>query len=113
MLGYDGQSGGIPVQTINTAEHKRTVLLCKIIGKAVCQGIVIIVHGRVDRHACRLIDHHEILVLVDDIQRQLHRWDFFRGMFLVNMQSQGISRLQYMIHEAGNPVCLHGGGVFF
>ena len=113
MLGYNRKSGGIPVQTINTTEHKGTVLLCKIIGKAVCQGIVIIVHGRVDRHACRLIDHHEILVLVDDIQRQFHRWDFFRGVFLVDMQRQGISRLQYMIHEAGNPVCLHGGGVFF
>ena len=67
MLRHDGQSGSIPVQAVNTAEDERTVLLFKIVREGIRQGIVIIVHGRVDRHSRRLVDHHKVRILVDNI----------------------------------------------
>ena len=53
MLRYDGQSGSIPVQTVDAAEDKGQFCCCKIVCEGIRQGIVIIVHGRVDQHACR------------------------------------------------------------
>ena len=32
VCAYDGQSGGIPVQTVNTAKNERTVLVFEIVG---------------------------------------------------------------------------------
>ena len=67
MLRHDGQSGSIPVQAVDAAEDERTVLLLKIVCESIRQGIVLIIHGRVDRHSCRLVDHHKVRVLVDNI----------------------------------------------
>lgn len=58
MLGNERKSGGITVQTIDAAEDERAVLPLKIAGKSVSKGVVVIVHGRMDWHSGRLINHH-------------------------------------------------------
>lgn len=77
VLRNERKPGGIPVQTVDAAEDKRTVLLRKIVGKSVGERVVVIVHGRMDRHSGRLMNHHQVLILINNIQRQIHRRNLF------------------------------------
>ena len=77
VLCNERKSGGITVQTIDAAEDERAVLLFKIAGKSISKRVVIIVHGRMDRYSGRLVNHHQIFILINNIQRQIHRRNFF------------------------------------
>ena len=67
VLGNQSKTGGVPVQTVDASEDKRAVLLFKIICQSVGKRVVIVVHGRMDRHTGRLIYHHQIFILIKDI----------------------------------------------
>ena len=85
MLGDDGQSGSIPVQTVRAAENKRLSLLLIVPGKRIGERIVIVVHGRMDRHPGRFVDNENIFVFIDDSKRQLGGRDLFGRLRFLNM----------------------------
>ena len=113
VLGNQSKTGGITVQTIDAAEDERAVLPLKIAGKSVSERIIVIVHGRMDWHSGRLVNHHQIFILINNIQRQIHRRNFFGGMLFKNVDGQYFSRLQHMIHETGHSVCQYGSRILF
>ena len=69
------ESGGVPVEAVRAPEDERNALFAEVVHESVCEGVSVVVEGRMDRHAGRLVDDQDISVLVDDIQRQLHRRD--------------------------------------
>ena len=76
------QSRGIPVQAVDAAEDKRFSLLCVIPGRAVCQGVVIVIDRRVYRHVCGLVQKQNIFILINNRQRHGNRNNVLRrGVF--------------------------------
>ena len=59
------QAGGIPVQPVDAPEDVGLPLLLKILGRGICQRVVVVALGRVDGHAGRLVHHQKILILID------------------------------------------------
>ena len=56
MLGYDSQTGSVPVQTVTATEDERFSLFLIIPCERIGKGIIIIVHGRMNRHTGRFVD---------------------------------------------------------
>ena len=77
VFGNDSQSGGVSVQTIDTAENKGLSLFVIVPGQCICQRIIIIVQGRVDGHVRRLVYHQNVLILIYNVQWQFHRRNLF------------------------------------
>ena len=80
VLCDDGETGSVTVKAVRTAEDERHALLAEVVHKCICQGVTVVVKGRMDRHAGRLIDDEDVPVLIDDIQGQFYRRDIRRGL---------------------------------
>lgn len=66
---------GIPVQPVDAAVDKSLPLLLIIPGNTVGKGILIVSGRGMHRHISRLVQHKDIFILIQDIQRQRHRND--------------------------------------
>ena len=51
--------------------NERLSLFLIVPGKRIGERIVIVVHGRMDRHPGRFVDNENIFVFIDDSKRQL------------------------------------------
>lgn len=65
MPGDEGKTGGVPVKAVDAAENKGNTLLVKIPCERIGNCVVVVPHGRVDRHSGGLVDDHEVFILVD------------------------------------------------
>ena len=104
VLGDYGKTGGIPVQPVDTAENEGLPLTGKIPGQSVGKGVFIIVQRRVNGHSGSFVEYHQIFILVENIQRKLHRRYFFRGNLFPDMDGEKVSGLQGNIHITGTAV---------
>ena len=82
MLCDDRQPGGIPVQAVRTPEDKRLILLLIIPHQRICKGITVVLHGWVHGQSCRLIDHQDVLILINDLKGDVYRRNFFGALCL-------------------------------
>ena len=91
MLGDYSQPWSITVKSVGTAENKWLSLFFIIIHKCICKWIFIVIQRRMNRHSCRFIYNKQIIILINDIQRQLNRWDMFGVFRFLNMDRQSIA----------------------
>ena len=74
-LGDDYQAAGVLVYAVHQAYARESlridVLALEIPGQAVDQGAGIIATAGMDHHTCDLIDDKDVVILVDDIEREL------------------------------------------
>ena len=66
MLGKNDKTGGISVDTVDTAKGIGNVLIGIVAADRVCQRIFVVPLGRMHRHASGLVYHQNILILVAD-----------------------------------------------
>ena len=69
VLGQHQHPRGIPVQPVDAAVDKSLSLLLIIPGNTVGKSILIVPRRRMHRHVSRLVQHKDILILIQDIQR--------------------------------------------
>lgn len=77
MLCDDRQAGGIMIEPVDAAKDEGTVFLSKIPGEPVCKGMGVVAHRRMDRKIGWFVDHHEVFILVNDVQRMINGGYFF------------------------------------
>ena len=70
MLCNEGQPGCVTVETIDTAECIRDILVVIIATYSIRKCMVVVVEGRVDGHICRFIHSKDVLVFITDGKRQ-------------------------------------------
>ena len=78
VLRHHREAGGVPVQPVGAAEDEGLFLLFVVPGQGIGQGVCVVVHGGMDGHAGGLVEDDDVLVLIDDIQRQMDGRDFFQ-----------------------------------
>ena len=71
----------------------------KIPGQSICQRIVPIVKRGMYGHTGWLVDHKQILVLEEDIQRKRYRTDIFGGFILLDSKNQQVSCLHRTVEK--------------
>ena len=104
VLCDEGKAGGVPIKAVDAAEDKGNALLLKIPCESVCNCVVIVPHGRMDRHSGGLVDDHEVFILIDNIQRELHGRNLLGGGLFADAYREGIAVRQPVRHEGGLPV---------
>ena len=87
MLCDDCQTGGVMIEPVDTAKDEGTVFLSKIPGEPVCKGMGVVAHRRMDRKIGWFVDHHEVFILVNDVQGMINRRYFFRYRSFLNVYS--------------------------
>ena len=81
VFGYHQQSAGVLVDPVYQSVawqfivRQVRLLLLQVPGDAIDQGTGIISMSRVDDHARRLVDHHDVIVFENNVQRHLLRLD--------------------------------------
>ena len=85
MLCDDCQTGGVMIESVDTAKDEGTVFLSKIPGEPVCKGMGVVAHRRMDRKIGWFVDHHEVFILVNDVQRMINGGYFFRDRSFLNV----------------------------
>ena len=99
VFGDNGKAGRVPIQTVAAAKNKGFVLPGKIPGQSICQRIVPIVKRGMYGHTGWLVDHKQILVLEEDIQRKRYRTDIFGGFILLDSKNQQVSCLHRTVEK--------------
>ena len=111
VFGDSQQSAGVLVDAVDDAGPQLAVDAGEVIAhgvqQAVDQGIVLMTDGRVDHQALGLVDHHHILVLIDDVQGNVLGHDVHR-FGLRNGDLNGVAGIQFVIFLAGLAVSRHG-----
>ena len=62
------------IESVDAAKDEGTVFLSKIPGEPVCKGMGVVAHRWMDRW---FVDHHEVFILVNDVQRMINGGYFF------------------------------------
>ena len=91
MLGNDQKAGCVTIQTVDGPEGEALSLLGKIPGDSIGQSIVKVSLGGVDRHTGRFVNHHQILVLIENGKFLLHRHDVSGWGIVGNTDGEKIS----------------------
>ena len=91
MFGDDQKPGCVPVQPVDSPEGKRFSSLTEVPGNPVCQRVVKVSLGRMDRHSGRLVDDHQIPVLIDNVKVLADGYDVFGGGVIRQADRQQIS----------------------
>ena len=71
----------------------------KIIHEEVCQGVSVVALAGVDGSSAVLIQHQQILVLVDDLKRQLCRRQARAELFILGRKTENISCVHNAAHR--------------
>ena len=98
VAGQNQQPGRIAVQSVNAAVGEGFVFLRKIPGTGICQRIVVISLGGMDRHVGRLIDHEQILIFVDNGKRKRNRKDVLGRSVFRELNGQHIARHEGIVN---------------
>ena len=92
MFGNYRKTGSIPIQAVGAAKDKRFSLLLIIPCQSIGQRIGVIIHGRMSGHTRRLIHYQNVLILINNRQRQVHRNHLLRNGSFLDMHCQYIPR---------------------
>ena len=98
MFCHNRKPGGIPVQPVDTAEHKGNPLLFEIPCQCIAERILRIPTGWMNRHSCRFVDHKQILILINDGKRQFYRTDLSGIFRFPNPYRQNIPFCKHVVH---------------
>ena len=98
VLSHHREAGGVPVQPVGAAEDEGLFLLFVVPGQGIGQGVCVVVHGGMDGHAGGLVEDDDVLVLIDDIQRQMDGRDFFGDAGLADAHGQCVPLLDLSAH---------------
>ena len=71
--------------------HLRIIL--EMIGQGIDQGAMIIAATRVNHQTCRLVDHEQVIVLIDDVERNIFGQDFKHMTRSIHHHRHHITRL--------------------
>ena len=93
MTGEQNESGGVAVQTTDSMRGKAVALLLKIKCKRVAQCVVVMPLRRMHRHAGGFVEHKQIRILVNDVERKIVRHDILRGREGGEIHTQRLPRL--------------------
>ena len=111
IFGDDDQAARVGIQPVDAAE-RADFAFCTVISRdGVCKRIPLVRGRRVYRHACRLVNHQKIFVLVTDREGNLLRKNGGAGSILLQMKTEkvaGVKRFIYMRPHAvqeGAVVC--------
>ena len=81
VLGQNQKTSSIPIQAVYNAEGKWKSILVKIPGRAVGEGVVMISLGRMDWHSCRLIQDHQVFILINNRKWKTYWFNMRRILF--------------------------------
>ena len=114
-LSHHQQSAGVLVDAVYQS-HRRVV---RVVGRqpsqVPCDGVhqraVEVAHARVHHHARRLVDHHQRVILIDDVQRYL--LGLYRRVIVrtVHHQRHHVARTHLVIALHGLSVYLDEPGI--
>lgn len=68
MFGDDEKACGVPVQPVDTAVDEILSVLLIMPGEGIGQGVSVVLKRRVDGHVSGLIDHQQVLILINDLK---------------------------------------------
>ena len=94
----DRKPGGVTIQPVDAPEHERLAALLVQPCQRIAERIVRVVAGGMDWHSGGLVDHHQVVVLIDDLHRKLHRADLLGGILLPDRHAKHIARLNEPVH---------------
>ena len=70
MFGDDEKACGVPVQPVDTAVDEILSVLLIMPGEGIGQGVSVVLKRRVDGHVSGLIDHQQVLILINNLKRK-------------------------------------------
>ena len=98
IFGDDDQAARVGIQPVDAAE-RADFAFCTVISRdGVCKRIPLVRGRRVYRHACRLVNHQKIFVLVTDREGNLLRKNGGAGSILLQMKTEKIAGVKRFIH---------------
>ena len=98
IFGDDDQAARIGIQPVDAAE-RADFAFCTVISRdGVCKRIPLVRGRRVYRHACRLVNHQKIFVLVTDREGNLLRKNGGAGSILLQMKTEKVAGVKRFIH---------------
>ncbi len=68
---------------VPAAEDKRLSLILVVPCQGIGQRIIVVFHGRMDGHSCRLVDHQDVFIFINNVQGS-----FTGGIFSEDSVSQ-------------------------
>jgi len=98
IFGDDDQAARVGIQPVDAAE-RADFAFCTVISRdGVCKRIPLVRGRRVYRHACRLVNHQKIFVLVTDREGNLLRKNGGAGSILLQMKTEKVAGVKRFIH---------------
>ena len=98
IFGDDDQAARVGIQPVDAAE-RADFAFCTVISRdGVCKRIPLVRGRRVYRHACRLVNHQKIFVLVTDREGNLLRKNSGTGSILLQMKTEKVAGVKRFIH---------------
>jgi len=104
VFGDDDQTTRVGIQPVDAAERSDFTFCTVISRDGVCKRIPLVHGRRVYRHACRLVNHQKILVLVTDREGNLLRKNGSAGSLLFQMETEKITGVKHFIHMCPHTV---------
>ena len=107
-LGHHHQAGGVLVQTMHDTGARHIDDVRHMVQQGIEQGAIGMPGSRVHHQPSRLVDHQQVIVLVNDVQRDILRHPLTLG-FLFGFQLQHrtevhhIARTQYRAVDSQAP----------
>ena len=86
------ETGGVSVQSADSVGGEPIALLLKVERKRVAQCVIVVSLRWMNRHTGGFVEHKQVLILVDNVERQIGRHDIIRGRQDGKIDTQHLSR---------------------
>ena len=107
-----GQAGSIPVEAVCAPKDEWLALLLIIVHQSVGKRVTIVVKGWMDRHPGRFVYHDDVLILINDIQRQIYSRNVRRRFRLPDMDGENLTIFSCVRIYAQTPFMRILSGIF-
>ena len=98
MFGQKRDTGGIPIQSCDTAEGIGNPLRGIIPQHAICQRLLIMVDGRMNRHIGRLVNDQNIFIFIQNGEQHFV-WHNIVGAFVFfYADMKGVSDMERFVY---------------
>lgn len=113
MLCNDSETGGIPVQPVGTPEDKRFSLRLIVIHESIGEGVAVIIERWMYGHPRWFVYDYNILILINNIDREPDRRDIWRGLCFLDVDGESIAGAKGYAHVFPGSVSQDALGHFF